>query len=154
MTSPSSVNPQMVVDVNYKLRDWWNNIKKDHEIEIRHLLLGLTFLIFVILESQLIRALLQFCDPSRMVFKLSNFELIPKIEEISGFIKLSYHECKMIIPYKPSLKDFLEWSKIQHYLDLGWISLNFLNTRFNHEESFIISMRNLSTPSRDVKNIV
>lgn len=46
----------------------------------------------------MIRALLQFCDPSRMVSKFSNFELVPKIEEINGFIELSYHSVRLLYP--------------------------------------------------------
>ncbi|KAH0650312.1 hypothetical protein KY284_030224 [Solanum tuberosum] len=61
-------NPQMAVDVNYKLSNWWIFIKRDREREIHHLLGGLTHLIFVIPNPHLIRSLLEFLDAVRMVF--------------------------------------------------------------------------------------
>ncbi|KAH0723826.1 hypothetical protein KY289_006870 [Solanum tuberosum] len=93
MTFP---NPQMILEVNYKLRNWWIDIKRDCEREICQLLGGLTYLIFVIPNPHLIRALLEFWDPMRIVFKFVDFDLAPTIEEISGFIDLSYHECEMM----------------------------------------------------------
>ncbi|KAH0682133.1 hypothetical protein KY289_019885 [Solanum tuberosum] len=92
MDAFNSPNPQMVVDVNYKLRSWWIDIKKDREREIRQLLGGLTYLIFVIPNLHLIRALLEFWDPVRMVFKFMDFDLAPTIEEISdlGWIHFDF----------------------------------------------------------------
>ncbi|KAH0655574.1 hypothetical protein KY285_030456 [Solanum tuberosum] len=88
------------------------DIKRDREREIRQLLGGLTYLIFVIPNPHLIRVLLEFWDHMRMVFKFMDFDLTPTIEEISGFIDLPYHECEMMVPYKPSSREFLktlEW---------------------------------------------
>ncbi|KAH0647208.1 hypothetical protein KY285_032456 [Solanum tuberosum] len=65
----NSPNPQMIVDVNYKLRSWWIDIK------------GIAKERF---------------DPVMMVFKFVDFDLALTIEEISGFIDLSYHECEMM----------------------------------------------------------
>ncbi|KAH0672627.1 hypothetical protein KY290_024856 [Solanum tuberosum] len=134
-------NPQMVVDVNYKLRNWWIDIKGDREREIRQLLGGLTYLIFVIPNPHLIRALLEFWDPVRMVFKFVNFDLAPTIEEISGFIDLPYHECEMLVPYKPSSKEFLKSLGMKSnptlpFLDLGWIHFEFLYSRFGRDDSY------------------
>ncbi|KAH0696366.1 hypothetical protein KY289_013848 [Solanum tuberosum] len=92
-------NPQMVVDGNYKLRNWWIDIKRDREREIRHLFGRLTYLIFVIPNPHLIKVLLKFWDPVRMVFKFVDFDLAPTIDEISGLIDLLYHECEMMALY-------------------------------------------------------
>ncbi|KAH0745871.1 hypothetical protein KY285_007528 [Solanum tuberosum] len=102
----------MVVDVNYKLRNWWIDIKREREREIRHILGGLTYLIFVIPNPHLIRALLEFWDSVRMVFKFVDFDLAPTIEEISGFIDLPYYEY------------------------LGWIHFDFLYSRFGRDDTY------------------
>ncbi|KAH0678312.1 hypothetical protein KY284_019397 [Solanum tuberosum] len=134
MDTFNSPNPQMVVEVNYKLRTLWVDIKKDREREIRQLLGGLTYLMFVIPNPHLIRALLEFWDPVRMVFKFVNFDLAPTIEEISGFIDMSYHECEM--------------------MTLG----GFISTFYIHAlvERIVITLiaMNLSAPSRNGKYIV
>ena len=101
-------NPQMVKEVSQRLKTWWMDIRRDRESEIHQLLGGLTFLIFVVPNPHLTIALLEFWDPVRMVFKFTNCNLTPTIEEISGFIDLSYHECQMMVPYKPSSREFLK----------------------------------------------
>ncbi|KAH0633191.1 hypothetical protein KY284_035977 [Solanum tuberosum] len=141
MDAFNSPNPQMVVGVNYKLRSWWIDIKRYREREIRQLLGGLTYLIFVIPNPHLIRALLEFWDPVRMVFKFVDFDLAPTIEEISGFIDMSYHECEMIVPYKPSSKEFLQSLGMKSNptlpsLSLGWIHFDFLYSRFGRDDSY------------------
>ncbi|KAH0724917.1 hypothetical protein KY284_000782 [Solanum tuberosum] len=141
MDTFNSPNPQMVVEVNYKLRSWWIDIKRDCETEIRQLLGGLTYLMFVILNPHLIRALLEFWDPVRMVFKFVDFDLAPTIEEISGFIDMPYHECEMIVLYKPSSREFLQSLGIKSNptlpsLDLGWIHFDFLYSRFGRVDSY------------------
>ncbi|KAH0669519.1 hypothetical protein KY285_023686 [Solanum tuberosum] len=131
----------MVVDVNSKLRNWWIDIKRDREREIRQLLGGHTYLIFVIPNPHLIRALLEFWDPVGMVFKFVDFDLAPTIEEISGFIDLPYYECEMLVPYKPSSREFLKNLGMKSnptlpFLDLGWIHFDFLYSRFGQEDSY------------------
>ena len=86
MDDIESPNPQMAIEVNHKLRNWWMDIKRDQEREIHQLLSGVTFLIFVIPNHHLTRDLLEFWDPVRMVFKFIDCDLTPTIEEISGFI--------------------------------------------------------------------
>ncbi|KAK4736992.1 hypothetical protein R3W88_000689 [Solanum pinnatisectum] len=141
MDAFNSPNSQMVVDLNYKLRNWWIDIERDHEREIRQLLGGLTYLIFVIPNPHLIRALLEFWDPMRMVFKFVDFDLAPTIEEISGFIDLPYNECEMMVPYKPLSREFLKSLGMKlnptlPSLDLGWIHFDFLYSRFGQENSY------------------
>ncbi|KAH0655573.1 hypothetical protein KY285_030455 [Solanum tuberosum] len=117
------------------------DIKRDREREIRQLLGGLTYLIFVIPNPHLIRALLEFWDPMRMVFKFVDFDLTPTIEEISGFIDLPYHECEMMVPYKPSSREFLKTLVMKSNptlpsLNLGWIHFDFLYSRFGRNDSY------------------
>ena len=61
---------------------------RDKERDIHQLLGGLTYFIFVTPNPHLTRALLQFLDPVRMVFKFTDCNLTPTIKEISGFIDL------------------------------------------------------------------
>ncbi|KAH0633058.1 hypothetical protein KY284_035844 [Solanum tuberosum] len=88
----------MTLDVNSKPREWCNDIKWDLELEVDKLLGGLTSLIPVTRDPQLIKALLNFWDPMKMVFKFVDFELVPTIEEISDFMDLSYHVCERLYP--------------------------------------------------------
>ncbi|KAH0715148.1 hypothetical protein KY284_008053 [Solanum tuberosum] len=106
-------NPQMGVNVNYKLMNWWIDIKRPRKRD---------------------PALLEFWDLVRMVFKFI-------IEEISGFIDLPYHECEMLVPYKPSAREFLKSLGMKSNptlpsLDLGWIHFDFLYSRFGREDSY------------------
>ncbi|KAH0698726.1 hypothetical protein KY284_012941 [Solanum tuberosum] len=107
----------MVVEVNYKLRNLWIDIKRNHEREIHQLLGGLTYLIFVIPNLQLIRVLLEFWDPVRMVFKFVDFDLVPTIKEISGFIDLPYHECDMMIHFNFLYSRFVQDDSYHSFSD-------------------------------------
>lgn len=139
MASPNFANTRMVVGVNHKLRFWWRNLKQDHELEVRRLLGGLTFLLFVIPDRYLIMALLKFWDPTKTVFRFRDFELTPTIEEIGGFLDLSYRNHAMIVPHKQSPKKFLRSLGLKYNphitsLDFDWISLDFLYSRFGRED--------------------
>ncbi|KAH0670744.1 hypothetical protein KY289_025237 [Solanum tuberosum] len=108
MAVPNFPNTQMVVIMNHIMNRWWVSIKKDHELEIRKLLGGLTFLLFVVPDRYMIMALLKFWDPARLVFKFRNFELTPTLEEIIGFVNLPCHGRQMIMLHKRSPKKFLK----------------------------------------------
>ena len=95
-------NTQMVTEVSQRLKTWSIDNRRYREREIHQLLGGLIFLIFVTPNPNLTRALLEFWDPVRKVFKFTDCNFTPKIEEISDFIDLPYNECQMIVPYKLS----------------------------------------------------
>ena len=101
-------NPQMVTEVSQRLKTWWMDIRRYREREIHQLLGGLIFLIFVTPNPNLTRALLEFWDPVRMVFMFTDCNLTPTIEEINDFIDLPYHECQMMVPYKPLSREFIK----------------------------------------------
>ena len=82
------------------------DIKRDRETEILQLLGGLAYHIFVTQNPYLTRALLEFWDPVKMGLKFRDCILTATIQEISGFIDLPYHECEMMVPYKPSSRVF------------------------------------------------
>ena len=78
-----------------------------------------------------------------MVFKFTDCNLTPKIEEISGFIDLPYHECQMMVPYKLSSREFLKsigmkFNPTLTSLDLGWTHVDFLYSRFGRDDGYYI----------------
>ncbi|KAH0716722.1 hypothetical protein KY290_012990 [Solanum tuberosum] len=79
---------------------------ENRELEANELLGGLTALISVESDRHLIKALLQFWDSERLVFKFRDFELTPTIKEIGGFLGLPYRDREMIVPHKPSPREF------------------------------------------------
>lgn len=62
----------MVVKFNPTLKVWWNDIKRNRELEANELLGGVTALIVVELDSYLIKALLKFWDLERLIFKFKD----------------------------------------------------------------------------------
>ena len=139
MAHPHFPNTQMVVEVNPILKTLWKYIQKNRELEANEPLGGLTALISVESDRHLIKALLKFCDTERLVFKFKDFELTPTIEEVGGFMGLAYKEVEMIVPHKPSPRSFLKQMGMCHNPNLlclkeGWISLEFLYSRFGDEE--------------------
>ena len=139
MAYPHFPNTQMVVKVNPILKTWWKDIQKNRELEANELLGGLTALISVESDRHLIKALLKFWYTERLVFKFKDFELTPTIEEVGGFLGLAYKEREMIVPHKPSPRSCLKQMGMCHNPNLlclkkGWISLEFLYSRFGDEE--------------------
>ncbi|KAH0689003.1 hypothetical protein KY289_016361 [Solanum tuberosum] len=106
MAYPHFPNTQMVVKVNPTLKIWWKDIKGNRGLEAKELLGGLTALISVESDRNLIKALLKFWDSERLVFKFRDFELTLTIEEICWFLYLPYKEREMIVPRKPTPRKF------------------------------------------------
>lgn len=82
---------------------------------------------------------MKFWDSDRLVFKFRDFELTPTIEEIGGFLGLPYKDREMIVPHKPTPRSFLKQMGMRHNPSLlclkeGWISLEFLYSRFEDKE--------------------
>lgn len=86
----------MIVRVSDLLKKCWRSIKDDHEFEIHKLLGGFTFLLFVALDRHLIMTLLKFWDPARLVFKFTDFELIPTTEEVGGSLTFPIEGVKLL----------------------------------------------------------
>ena len=69
-----------MVKVNPTLKIWWEDIKKNRELEANELLGGLTVLISIELDHHLIKILLKFWDTERLVFRFKDFDLTPTFE--------------------------------------------------------------------------
>lgn len=90
----------------------------------------LTFLIYVSPDRYLVKVLLKFWDPERVVFKFKDFELTSTIEEIDAFTDLHYDGRSMIVPHRQSGKKSLHFLGLKNNLKLAcldyeWISLDF-----------------------------
>ncbi|KAK4733721.1 hypothetical protein R3W88_007982 [Solanum pinnatisectum] len=129
----------MVVKVNPTLKVWWKDIEKNRGLEANELLGGLTTLVSVESDRHLIKLLLKFWDPERLVLKFKDFEPTPMIEEIGGFLGLPYKKREMIVPHKLTPRSFLKQMGMHHNPSLiclkeGWISVEFIYSRFGDEE--------------------
>ena len=71
--------------MNPTLEIWWKDIHRNRELEANELLGSLTALISVESDRHLIKELLKFWDPERLVLKCKDFELTPTIEYLVGF---------------------------------------------------------------------
>lgn len=101
----------------------------------------LTFLVYIIPNRNLIKALLKFLDPIWEVFKFEYFKLTLTIEEIGGFLDLSYYEESMIIPHKQTPNIFLRSLGLKYNprltcLNFNWISPYFLYSHFGHQDGY------------------
>ena len=141
------------VRIKALLKFWWKDIQKNRELG------GLTALISVESDRHLIKALLKFWDTERLVFKFRDFELTPTIEEVGGFMGLAYKELEMIVPHMPCPRSFLKQMGMCHNPKLlclkeGWISLEFLYSRFGDEEVIKTFIENLLALLQNGKGIV
>ncbi|KAH0633076.1 hypothetical protein KY284_035862 [Solanum tuberosum] len=93
-------------------------------------------------KRDVIEALLSFWDPINNVFRYSNFEMTPTLEEITGFtgFGVRLHHQRLISPRGISINKYLQHLNIckakEESLDKGWISLQFLYDRYGKEDGF------------------
>ncbi|KAH0712526.1 hypothetical protein KY289_008485 [Solanum tuberosum] len=93
-------------------------------------------------KRDVIEALLSFWDPTNNVFRFSNFEMTPTLEEIVGFtgFGVRLHHQRLITPRGISINKFFQHLSIckvrEKSLDKGWISLQFLYDRYGREDGF------------------
>lgn len=90
----------MVVGVPHKLRRWWEDIKQEYDSQVRQMLGFLNFLMYIAPDRYLIKSLLKFWDPAKVVFRFKDFELTPTLEEICGFTELLFQGRKMLLPHQ------------------------------------------------------
>ena len=73
------------------LKTWYENMTNHGRGMVFKRLGFLRSLLYVEPRRDLIEALVHFCDPLRNVFRFSNCELTPTLEEIGAFIGKSKH---------------------------------------------------------------
>ncbi|KAH0655570.1 hypothetical protein KY285_030452 [Solanum tuberosum] len=98
-------------------------------------------------RRDVIEALIPFWDSKNNVFRFSNFEMTPTLEEIASFMGkgssvrgADLRNEKPIIPKNVDAKKFLELLKINQVekerLKNGWVSLDFLYERYGQKDGF------------------
>ncbi|KAH0768749.1 hypothetical protein KY290_012730 [Solanum tuberosum] len=135
--------PLQVVDCTpLRLWAWWNDMGLIEQGIIFKYLGFLTRIMQVEPKRDVIEALLSFWDPTNNVFRFSNFEMTPTLEEIAGFTEFGVrlHHQRLIAPRGISINKFFQHLSIckvkEKSLDKGWISLQFLYDRYGREDEF------------------
>lgn len=121
----------------------------EHRFEIMRTLGFLTSLNYIPSDSHIVKVLLKFWDPTRVVFKFKDFELTPTIEEIGEFTNFKYQGRGMILPRKQLGKKFLHLLGLRNNLKLAcldrdWIFLDYLYERFSHRDVHEVFSREFS----------
>ncbi|KAH0737449.1 hypothetical protein KY290_036154 [Solanum tuberosum] len=98
----------------------------------------------------MIRVLIQFWDPDRVVFAFKNFEPTPTLEEICYFTSLKYRERGQTIPHSQSRKKFLRYLGLKNGKKLrcfehNWVSLDYLYERYGHSDSYKVFRKEFSS---------
>ncbi|KAK4340324.1 hypothetical protein RND71_041786 [Anisodus tanguticus] len=94
-------------------------------------------------DQHLVRALIHFWDPDRVVFRFGDFEMTPTLEEISYFTDLIYQGRGQIIPHCQSGKKFLRYLGLKNTKKLlcfenNWVSMDYLYERYGCRDSYKI----------------
>ncbi|KAK4350797.1 hypothetical protein RND71_030110 [Anisodus tanguticus] len=131
----------MVSRTPSKLRVWWENFDLGSQMAIRRKLGCLISLFDITPDQHLVRALIHFWDPDRVVFKFKDFELTPTLEAINYFTNLIYQDRGQIIPHGQSGKKFLRYLGLKNTKKLrcfenNWVSLEYLYERYGRRDSY------------------
>ena len=134
--------PLQVVDcAPWQLWTWWNEMDSSDHDEIFKYLGFLTKIMTINPRRDVIEALLSFWDPLNNVFRFSDFELTPTLEEITGYIGYgNMHRKRLIAPRIISVNRFCALLNMrvpkEKSLEKGWVSLQFLYERYGRQEGF------------------
>ncbi|KAJ8544673.1 hypothetical protein K7X08_017256 [Anisodus acutangulus] len=138
---PQISEVRMVSRTPSKLRVWWENFDLGSQMAIRRKLGCLISLFDITPDQHLVRDLIHFWDPDRVVFKFRDFELTPTLEEINYFTNLIYQDRGQIIPHGQSGKKFLRYLGLKNTKKLrcfenNWVSLEYLYERYGRRDSY------------------
>ena len=143
--------------------DWWNDMHEFRRTEIfKHPGFPTDIMRFS-LDRGLIEALIPFWDSTNNVFRFSDFELTPTLEEFGGFTGSGQdlRTKTLIAPRSVSRGKFLEQMHIIHThkefecFDNGLVSLEFLYSRYGKRKDFQAMGSNLKMDNTSLlgKNI-
>ncbi|XP_019265188.1 PREDICTED: uncharacterized protein LOC109242782 [Nicotiana attenuata] len=143
--------PLTVVDgFLLQLQMWWYDLGEDGQKWVTKYLGALTDILKVKGDG-LIEALVTFWDPVHNVFRFSDFELTPTLEEIAGFSGFGrdLRKQKLIFPKAPSVHRFFGLLNISNQIRKnnvvnGCCSFYFLYSRFGKPDGFEIHEKGLS----------
>nr|XP_004240681.1 uncharacterized protein LOC101266522 [Solanum lycopersicum] len=124
------------------LMDWWKDMHEFRRTEIFKHLDFLSDIMRFSPDRDLIEALIPFWDSTNNVFRFSDFELTPSLEELGGFTGLGQdlRIKTLIAPRSVSRGKLLEQMDIIHLheecFDNWLVSLKFLYSRYKRRKDF------------------
>ncbi|XP_049344587.1 uncharacterized protein LOC125808949 [Solanum verrucosum] len=131
------------------LMAWWNDMHEFRRTEIFKHLGFLTDIMRFSPDRDLIEALIPFWDSTSNVFRFSDFELTPTLEELGGFTGLGkdLRSKTLIAPRNVSGNKFLEQMHIiyphKECFDNGWFPWNFYTQDMERKKDFQTTGNNL-----------
>ncbi|XP_075089082.1 uncharacterized protein LOC142170717 [Nicotiana tabacum] len=130
-------------EIPLKLHMWWNDLGKGSRETMVKVLGGLVGLLNVKPRLDIIEALIPFWDPTRNVFRFSDFELTPTLEEVAGYAGLNGNlRSRYLLALRPvSPHRFLDLLSISRdiqdeNLSEGYCMLQFLYHRYGNPRGF------------------
>ncbi|XP_070003505.1 uncharacterized protein [Nicotiana sylvestris] len=135
----------------FRLQIWWHELGEDGQKWVIKYLGTLTDIMKVKPRDDLIPALVTFWDPVHNVFRFSDFELTPTLEEIAGYSGFNgdLRKQSLIFPKAPSVHRFFGLLNISNQIRKsnvikGCCSFNFLYSRFGKPDGFEIHEKGLT----------
>lgn len=130
-------------EIPLQLHIWWNDLGKGSRGTMINVLGGLVELLNIKPRLDVIEALIPFWDPTRNVFRFSDFELTPTLEEIAGYAGLSgnFRSRYPVSPRPVSPYKFLDMLSISRdiqdeNLSEGFCTFQFLYQRYGNPRGF------------------
>ncbi|XP_070015859.1 uncharacterized protein [Nicotiana sylvestris] len=135
----------------FLLQIWWHELGEDGQKWVIKYLGTLTYIMKVKQRDDLITALVTFWDHVHNVFRFSDFELTPTLEEIAGYSGFDgdLRKQNLIFPKAPSVHRFFGLLNISNQIRKsnvvkGCCSFNFLYSRFGKPDGFEIHEKGLT----------
>nr|XP_016515511.1 PREDICTED: uncharacterized protein LOC107832211 [Nicotiana tabacum] len=117
----------------------WHDLSKDGQDWVVEYLGALTDIMKVKPRNDLIKALVPFWDPVHNVFRFSDFEITPTLDEIAGYTGFGrdLRKQQFIFPRPPSVRRFFDILNIskqirKNNVNDGCCSFYFLYSRYGH----------------------
>nr|XP_009781252.1 PREDICTED: uncharacterized protein LOC104230210 [Nicotiana sylvestris] len=133
------------------LRMWWNDLDEDGQKWVKKQLGALINIFEIKPREDLIKALVTFWDPIHNVFRFSDFEITPTLEEIAEYIEFGrdLRKQRLIFPRAPSVHKFFDLLNIskqtnKERVSNGCCAFHFLYFRFEHSVGFETPEKGLS----------
>nr|XP_016464165.1 PREDICTED: uncharacterized protein LOC107787155 [Nicotiana tabacum] len=130
-------------EIPLQIHMWWNDLGKGSRGTVIKVLGGLVGLLNIKPRLDIIEALIPFWDPTRNVFRFSDFELTPILEEISGYAGLNgnLRSRYPVLPRPVSPHKFLDMLSISRdiqdkNLSEGSCTFQFLYQRYGNPQGF------------------
>nr|XP_009793699.1 PREDICTED: uncharacterized protein LOC104240539 [Nicotiana sylvestris] len=143
MNTVQDSSQSVIERTGLQLRRWWDDLKEDGRDWVKENLGSLIDIMHIKPREYLIKALVIFWDPVHNVFRFSNFELIPTLEEMDGYIDFGQEIRKqqLIFPRAPYVHRFFDLLNISKqmnkaHMSKGCGSFYFLYFRFGHSAGF------------------